>query len=281
MKNLNVAVLIFACDRYELLFRGFDFFFKRNWDHTISIQKYFATEYKELNIEGYTNLKSGDGAWSDRLKIILNQINEDYIIFMQEDMWFSKKVPEGILSEILSYVEQHELKLVKLHSSKVYKTKELEKDFSGFSLAEVIKKDSSFLMSHQVSIWSKNFLFNQLKKNEHPWRNERRGSKRLKKNNERLYQVDLLSENGEKPINNNDDSINPGEYFTVSENACLHPRTEIFINILKSVFPDYAQKLENNMVNKITHDGKEGLRKEDLFRKMTKKIRLITIAKNS
>ena len=280
-KSPNVAVLIFACDRYELLFKGFDYFFNENWDHTILLKKYFTTEHKELKIKGYTNLKSGDGAWSDRLKIVLNQIDEDYIIFMQEDMWLNKKIPEGVLHQILSYVTENELKLVKLHSSDVYRTNELNTNFSGFKLSEVIKKDSNFLMSHQVSIWSKDFLKKQLKKNEHPWRNERLGSKRLKKSTDSIFQIDLLSENENKPINQNDKKVTPGGYSTISLNACIHPKAEFFISKLKDVLPEYAQRLDYNMQNKITHDGKEGLRKDDFIKKIKNKIRSLTTTKKS
>ena len=57
--------------------------------------------------------------------------------------------------------------------------------------------DSDFLMSHQISIWNKKFLYAQLKNIEHPWRNERRGSKRQKKGKDEIYQIDLISENEE------------------------------------------------------------------------------------
>jgi hypothetical protein len=281
MKNENVAILIFACDRYELLFKGFDHFFKKNWDNSIFLKKYFSTEKKDIGIEGYIHLKSGYGEWTDRLKKVLNQIEEDYIIFMQEDMWFSKNAPERVLAQILLYIQENDLKLVKLHSSEVYKTKELNIDFSGFRLSEVVKQESNFLMSHQVSIWDKKFLYNQLKKHEHPWRNERRGSKRLKKIKDRIYQIDLLSENGKMPINENSLSIEQGEYLTISANACIHPKVEIFINELKNEFPEYAQKLEFNMKNKITHDGMEKPRKEDLFKKMKNKIHLLTLHNKS
>ena len=136
-------------------------------------------------------------------------------------------------------------------------------------------------MSHQVSIWSKDFLYKQLKNNEHPWRNERRGSKRLKRSNDSIFQIDLLSENGKNPINQNDNRVSPGEYFTISVNACIHPKAEIFINKLKDVLPEYAQKLDYNMQNKITHDGKEGLRKDDFIKKIKNKIRSLTMAKKS
>jgi len=270
----DVAILIFACDRYEFLFKGFDFFFKKKWDQTIPLKKYFSTEKKEIELEGYANLKSGYGEWTNRLKLVLNQIDEEYIIFIQEDMWFSKKMPEYVLEPIINYVTSNELKLVKLHSSDVYKTEQLDVDFNGFRLSRVIKEESDFLMSHQISIWNKKFLYAQLKNNEHPWRNERRGTKRLKKVKDEIYQIDLISENEQEPINENSPKIEPGEYLTISVNACIHPKVEKIISELSQTLPEYAEKITFHMNNNITHDGKEKPRKDDFFKKMKNKMRL-------
>ena len=178
----KTAILIFACDRYELLFEGFDYFFDKYWGDKNPLKKYFS-------------------------------------------------------------VEANNLKLVKLHSSGVYKTEHTGVNFGDYALAEVIKNESQFLMSHQVSIWNKDFLYEQLKDNEHPWRNERRGTKRLKKSDQKIYQIDLLSENGNVPINDNSSKIEPGEYHTISVNACIHPKAKKFISELQKNNPQYSDKI--------------------------------------
>ena len=272
MKNTNTAILVFACDKYELLYEGFDYFLNKNWGETISLQKYFATENIDLSLKGYTNLKSGKGEWTNRLKRVLNQIEEKYIIFIQEDMWFGKKVPEKVLRQIIDYTEQNDLKLVKLHSTDAYKTKEINIDFSGFQLSEVIKEDSEFIMYHQVSIWDKNFLYEQLKDNEDPWRNEREGSKRLKKSNHNIYQIDLFSYNNKQPLNSNEDEVEPGGYDTISSNACIHPCAKKYILELMQVKPDYAQQLDYHLENHLTHDGKSKPRLEEIFDKLKKRF---------
>ena len=276
MKDRNTAILVFACDRYKLLFKGFDYFFKKNWDNTVPLKRYFATEKEGIDITGYTNLKSGTGEWTNRLRNVLDQIEEDYIIFIQEDMWFSKKVPEGILEQIISHTQSNDLKLVKLHCAEVYNTSVLDLNFSGFTLSEVDKKKSGFLMSHQVSIWNKKFLYSQLKNNEHPWRNERRGTKRLKKVRDKIFQIDLISENGKEPNNKNASHCRPGEYLTISANACIQAKAEIFISELYEVHIAYAEKLEHHMKNNLTHDGGEKPRKIDIFKKVKNKFRLLT-----
>ncbi len=269
----NVALLVFACDRYELLFKGFEYFFNKNWDSTLLVKKYFATESKSIELDGFTHIKSGTGEWTNRLKHILDQIEEEYIIFFQEDMWMSKKVKKGLLEKVIEYIQKNDLKLVKLHSSDVYQTEETGVDFDGLLLTKVNKKKSDYLMSHQVSVWHKNFFYAQLQNNEHPWRNERKGNKRLKKDTETIYQVDFLSENGKAPINNNLKENLQGEYHTISVNACIHHNAKPFVKELEPDFPEYAKKLFYHIENEITHDGKAVPRNEDFVKKLKNRLR--------
>jgi len=70
------------------------------------------------------------------------------------------------------------------------------------------------------------------------------------------------------PNNSNDIDIQYSEYWTVSENAILHPNAKTFIYELKSFDPSYANTLEYKMLNKLTHDNKEQPRKQDVFNKI-------------
>lgn len=267
----KVAFLVFACDRYQFLYQGFDYFFKKNMLTPITSHVYFATEDIPLNLNGYTHVKSGKGEWTNRLKVVLHQIDEEYVIFLQEDMWFSKKASELAFQKTIEYAINSKLKLVKLHSADIYKTIPIGKSIEGLQLTKLDKKMSEFLMSHQISIWSKSFLINQLKDNEHPWRNERKGTQRLRKEPAEIYQIDLYSENHKEPNNVNENSSN-GSYLTISENACIHPRIEELLPELHIDLPKYAQKIEHHLKHKLTHDGKERPRKKDFIKSIKNNI---------
>lgn len=258
----NVAFLVFACDRYQFLYQGFDYFFKKNIPSNVVTKAYFATEELSCGLDHYKYLKSGKGEWTNRLKVVLDQIDEEYIIFLQEDMWFTKKVSETAFSKIINYAVNSDLSLLKLHSADIYKTISTNHDIDGFELTKLDKKHSEFLMSHQVSIWKRSFFRDQLKDNEHPWRNERKGTKRLRKSPVDIYQMDLFSENHKEP-NNQNTSNEHGAYLTISENACIHPRTKELLGELQVDLPDYAKKIQYHMDNELTHDGKERPRKKD------------------
>lgn len=266
----NVALLVHACDRYEFLYKGFDFFFSRNWDFKIQCSYYFATEVKNAKVNGFTNIKSGKGEWADRLATLLRSIDEEYVLYFQEDMWLSNPVNVNFFNELFDFANQHDCKQIKLHSSDVYTTKETGNFIEGFNITEIDNKASHFLMSHQVTLWRKDFLLAQLYKKEHPWRNERKGTKRLKKLNPLIHHIDYFSENGSADINQNNNPIKRSAYFAVSFNSTLNHNTLRFIDTLKSgndAEKIYAAELQNHYDNGLTHDGKPKPKKVDLFKK--------------
>jgi hypothetical protein len=266
----NVALLVHACDRYEFLYKGFDYTFSQNWDFNIPCNYYFATEVKDAEVNGFTNIKSGKGEWADRLITLLTNLEEEYVLYFQEDMWLSKPVNANFLTALFEQATKNGWQQVKLHSANVYKTKETANFIEGFNIAELDNEASQFLMSHQVTLWKKDFLLAQLYKNEHPWRNERKGTQRLKKSNPLILHADCFAENGAAEINNNKNPSERSEYFAVSFNSTLNWNVVRFIELLKSggqPQKDYAAELQNHYDHDLTHDGKEKPKKVDVFKK--------------
>jgi hypothetical protein len=274
--NNKVALLVHACDRYEFLYKGFESFFSRHWNFSIPCSYYFATEEKEVEIKGFQNIRSGKGQWTDRLAVLLNKIPEDYVLYFQEDMWLNKDVNEVFFNQLFEITVENEWKQVKLHSSEVYKTLPTDIFIEGFNIAKVDILASEYLMSHQVTLWNKGFLLDQLPKGEHPWRNERKGTKRLKELNPRIFHVDYFAENGKPEINRNNHPVKRSEYRTVSVNGTLNSDVVSFISVLRQGSDDekqYAEKLFFHFENGLTHDGKPKPRKEDIFKKVKNWIR--------
>ena len=271
------AVLVHSCDRYEFLFKGFEYFFNKHWDFGINCNYYFATEQKEITIPNFKNIRSGTGEWADRLKILLTeQISEEYILYLQEDMWLHKKVGASFFNQLFELTVKNDWKQVKLHSSGVYKTLTTNQYIDGFNISKIDNIASDFLMSHQPTLWNKDFLIQQLHKNEHPWRNERESTKRLKKLNSEIFQIDYFVENLD------DHHIilqNPNDknYFQgVSVNGILNESVKYYIAELKKGdinYREYASKLEHNYNNEITHDGNAKPKRVDIFKKIKNKVR--------
>lgn len=270
-KETEFALLVHTCDRYQFLYPGFSAFFNKYWDFAVPCNYYFATENLNVNIDGFENIRSGSGQWSDRLaKLIREQVKEKYIIYFQEDMWLNKPVDPKFFEALFKLIEANDWKQVKLTSASVYKTEPTKFTVEGFTVAQLDNEKSGYLMSHQVTVWERDYLLAQLHKNEHPWRNERKGTKRLKKLNPQIFQIDYFEENGEPEINNNPNTALRSGYKTVSENSTLNLRVLSYIAGLKqdSKFVDYANKLQQHYNQQLTHDGKPKPRKIDLVKRI-------------
>lgn len=257
--NPEIALVVHACDRYRLLFEGFEHFFNRNWPDARGINYYFMTEEIDYSSARFACVKTGRAEWSDRLRAGLERLREPFVIYLQEDMWLNRPVDAALLDGLLAFTLAENPALLKLHSSEVYRTKPTGKIFGGLRLAELDNRHSKFLMSHQASIWRREFLISQLWKNEHPWRNERKGTKRLKRLGVPIFQIDLFAENGKPAINDNPSAELRSEYQAVSVNGALNANAQPFIAEL-SASPDaalseYGRRLHHHFVNGLTHDG--------------------------
>lgn len=269
----NVALIVHTCDRYQLLYPGFAYFFKKNWPYRdIAISYYFLTEEIDYPSDIFTNIKTGKGEWSDRLLKGLKQIPEDYVIYLQEDMWLIKPVDADTVLKAIDFALNKHANLLKLSSNSVNQTTPEGTYINGLSVGILDNAKSEYLMSHQVSMWKKSLLMEQLKYKEHPWRNERKGTKRLKKLNPVIYHLDLFSENDEQPVNANTVTSVMSAYYTVSKNAQLRGYAHPFISEMKladdAAICEYALKLDHHLKNGLTHDGQGKPRKEDFFKKL-------------
>ena len=270
MKTNQVALIVHSCDRYQLLYQAFGYFFNKYWNSDVAVSCYFATEELSVSLENFSNIQSGKGEWSDRLSRLLDLVEEEYVIYLQEDMWLSKPVSGKAMAELIELSISNQWKQVKLNSSEVFKTQQSDLFLEGLNLSLLDNQASGFLMSHQATLWNKAFLKQQLLPGEHPWRNERKGTKRLKKLNPEIYHIDLFCENGHLPNHKNQDEQISSAYSTVSQNATLNDRALPFIQMLKAdpQQAQYGQQLQHHYDQQITHDGKPKPLKKDIFKKI-------------
>lgn len=268
-ENINVALVVHSCDRYELLYKGLSCSFQKNWDFNIPCKFYLSTEEKKVNIPGFENIQAGKDTWADRFRFILTEkIKEEYILFFQEDMWLTKKVNANFFIELFKIVAEKNWKMVKLHSSDVYKTITTPYFIEGFNIATVDIDNSKFLFSHQVTLYHRNFLLSQLYKNEQPWENEMKASERLKHVKSEIMHVDYFAQNGNAEINQNKNPVGRSEYQGVSYNSTLHHNVRPFIaEWMKGnrEQKNYAKQLRHHYLFELTHDGKSRPQKESLL----------------
>jgi hypothetical protein len=168
--------LVHTFNGYQHLWPGFIDAFEKNWGLKYPVC-YFGTDLpthqliEERVKEHFRVIYSGLGEWSDRLRALLLQIPSDYVLYMQEDHYPTKKPPD--LSKLAVIIEKNDLFRLQIspivHFYKVYGTEN----------PLFFDEKSKYLVSHQPSIWKKSFLLDCLKKGETPWVNEYKGTLRL------------------------------------------------------------------------------------------------------
>jgi len=183
MEN-KISILVHTCDSYKFLWKGFVHYWKQYWVDK-SIVKYFCNEEKDVNFDGFLNIKTGKGEWSDRLEIALNLIQTEYVLYVQEDMWLKKSLPKNLLRKLLNIMEERDILCIRIFP----KNKLCSYEFETPPLRKM-SRNSLYLLNHQISIWNREFFLTCLEKHETPWVNEKEGTKRLRDRPEgdKIYQ---------------------------------------------------------------------------------------------
>jgi len=180
----DISVIVHTCDKYKFCWDGWFYYFNKYWNYDLPWSIYFLNETVDVKYKNIIQIKTGPGAWSDRLKIGLTEINSRYIFYLQEDIWLQKKVDHDLFSNLFKVIKNNNynaLRILNKNNPKYYKLNNTPL-FNGKIFK--FKKNSPYLISHQPSIIKKDFLIKTLIPNESPWDNEINGTKRLQ--NERL-----------------------------------------------------------------------------------------------
>jgi len=172
---MNLSALIHTFDKYSWLWPGLFESYKENWDQDVKL--YLGTDIVPSGplSSQFNTLLSGEGEWSDRLTNLLVQIPTEYLYYSQEDHWLFKNPPN--LAELVDFMDKKQVLRLQISPINHYYTLQKGDNIRFFT------PNSKYLVSHQPSIWRKDFLLFCLKSGENPWQNEYEGTKRLNKMN--------------------------------------------------------------------------------------------------
>jgi hypothetical protein len=171
----DVAVVIHTCDKYDFLWAGWNYYFQKNWKFRQPNHIYFMNEHKPIDFPFVQHLPTGTGQWSDRLKHGLKMLDEEYVFYLQEDFWPVAQIDLQLYFNIAKMLDADVLRIAP--DSLLYTT------YKTFSVGNIelnrLAPISKYLVSHQASLWRKDFFLKCLKSNESPWVNEIEGTERL------------------------------------------------------------------------------------------------------
>jgi hypothetical protein len=173
---MNLSVLVHTFDGYKHLWPGCVLAWRNLCLPKDAI--YFGTDIISPSVienkigHDFEILYSGPGEWSNRLIKLLEFIPTEYVLYSQEDHWPELEPP---LYEAMEFVIKHDLHRLQISPVNQFYS------LTGSELPLFFHKSSKYLVSHQPSIWRKDFLLSCLEPGESPWVNEYEGTKRLQK----------------------------------------------------------------------------------------------------
>jgi hypothetical protein len=181
---LDLTMLIGTCDKYQFLWPKFLKLYEKYWDDTIIINRYVLCETIPFNYDGFLSVLSGKIEYTDRLKCAIDKINTKYVLWLQDDYFFRKKIHYNKFKYYIDYINKYKIDRFGIHHDTCLYTKNHIVD-------DIYRLDqySQYTMSMQASIWNTEFFKSCLKHDqpENIWQFEIRGSKRL--NNAYIHNI--------------------------------------------------------------------------------------------
>ena len=196
MISNKFSILINTCDKFEDCWDPFFKLFSMYWpDYKGRI--YLNTEYKDYSYPGIDiiavkccakhniprNIRT---TWSQCLKWALESIDDDIVLYMQEDYFIKDFVKNDIVSKYVSLMHKHK----NIHCIHITDQAVIPDNKSQYeNLYEVVLKQR-YRISCQAALWRRDVLMSYIREYESAWQFEEFGSKRAAILRHNFYVVD-------------------------------------------------------------------------------------------
>jgi hypothetical protein len=167
----RTAILVSSIDKYEACWEPFCYGLKKYWPQHFQ-PVYFITNQK-TSPYGQSIKVGPDHGWADNLRLALEHITEEYILYAQEDYWINQPVNDLVIHEYVNVLQSGQADYIRLYPAPPPKLA-----FSGDTRLGILEKDAEYRTSLQMALWRKSILLALLKSGETPWQFEVQGSRR-------------------------------------------------------------------------------------------------------
>lgn len=180
---MNYAILVNTCDKFEDCWDPFFKLWSTYWPDCKG-RLYLNTEYKDYSYPGLdiTAVKGCEGrvpkgtraTWSQCLKWALEQMDEDIVLYMQEDYFLHSPVKNDLVEYYANLMRSNpEIRCIHLTDQSVESDGE-----SWYMNLDVVQLDQRCRVSCQAALWYKEELLALLREQEDAWEFEEFGSMR-------------------------------------------------------------------------------------------------------
>ena len=189
-KNHSLSLVLSSCDSYKDAWKPFCHQIKACWPE-FNMPIYLNSENEEFHYESFDvrcpfagkQLKFKE--WSDRLIKLLEQIPDEFVLFMLDDFWLTEKVDHKRFKDILTIMESDEkIGFICLRRESNPGGQDCE-----YPLLRESSKKKIFRITTQAGLWRRKYLIKILRAHESVWYFETRATFRSKYCREKVYDV--------------------------------------------------------------------------------------------
>lgn len=168
----SCVVLVMSCDAYKDLWTPFFTLFWRYWNDC-PWPVYLGTNQELFPDERVTTVKTGDHAWSERVRFCLNEIDSDFVLLMLEDYFLDSPVSTSELNRALDALASLGGAQLRLYPLPGPNRKAAANPAFGS-----IDSRAAYRVSTQAAFWKREHLIDLLAVGESIWDFEWKGTER-------------------------------------------------------------------------------------------------------
>jgi len=200
----NVALLVHSGDKSRWAWKYWHHYWKKFWKSGDIADTIFLGENETLEAEGIISMKTGPCPWGEGLMKALKTIEADIIIYQHEDYFIDEDTNPDTLKELVRVFTENQMKLLKCcglwcgYMDDNHPQSPTEISVTTMGSEECLSQynnGSAYLISHQTSLWDREFLYSTIDPNWSPWEHELTGTDQL-----RSRQIPIYSFKGKCPI---------------------------------------------------------------------------------
>jgi hypothetical protein len=249
----NYAVLVNTTDTFEDCWMPFFTLFSQYWPD-FSGNLYLNTESKVFSYPGLkiVSVQNGERVWSDCVRKALDIIEEEYVLYLQEDYFFKDYVRTNLLEKYFGYMQKYDIDCIHLtdqYSEGPFKKTNID------GLMEVDQK-APYRISCQAAIWKKEVLRSYLRKGESGWYFEEFGTLRSHYTKHRFYSVDrsIVQLNKFEIIPYIFTGIVGGKWLPETENLFLSHNIQLDFSERGFIRSNMKPSIKKRLISKLKHE---------------------------
>lgn len=176
----DLTIIVSSCDKYKECWTPFCTLLHRYWPslraENSQVPVILIVNQAEFSHPGIQVMKTGrDVSWSDNLQAALGQVKTPYVLYLQEDYFFSKAVNEVGLWFYVDALAAPDIGYIQLTAEPYFKDSPAHPTFTN---CVTKPRFMNYITSLQPALWRTDVLRLLLKPGESAWTFEIDGSRR-------------------------------------------------------------------------------------------------------